>query len=88
MCKLVTYPEHPVVGEPFFVHLEPTDYTKEVPSYMTIWSNEKNGYVTFMYTIWSYNLFWFRIPSGWGDLEITGWTTKDENTAGGNLVGV
>ena len=88
MCKLVTYPEHPVVGEPFFVHLEPTDYTKEVPSYITIWSNEKNGYLTFMYTIWSYNLFWFRIPSGWGDLEITGWTTKDENTADGHLVGV
>ena len=87
MCKLVTYPEHPVVGEPFFVHLEPTDYTKEVPSYMTIWSDEKNGYITFMYTIWCYGGFWIRVPSDCETLEITGWTTKDENTAGGYYIG-
>lgn len=87
MCKLVTYPEHPVVGEPFFVHLEPTDYTKEVPSYMTIWSDEKNGYITFMYTIWCYGGFWIRVPSDCETLEITGWTTKDKDTAGGYYIG-
>ena len=88
MCKLVTYPEHPVVGESFFVHLEPTDYTKEVPFAITIYDSTKHMYHAFEYTIWSYPNFWFRIPSSCGDLEITGSTTNDENSPGGHLIGV
>ena len=87
MCKLVTYPKNPVVGEPLFIHLEPTDYTKEVPSYITVWSDAKNGYPTFMYPVWCYGGLWMRIPSDCETLTIEGRTTADKDTVGGYYVG-